>query len=240
RALARVQGGPAYPFYDTPVSGLRPDLSRPGAQRGAVIWAGSAATRRLALTFDDGPHPNWTPRVLAALARHNVKATFFVRGDNLTAHGDLLTGTGHEVANHTWDHPDLAAADYRACRDQLSRTSAEIARRFGRPPALFRPPYGHLGGAAMLAAAELGLTTVLWSAQMRESRYVAEPAGIVGDIAANVGPGAIILAHDTGPADRLVTIDHLDDILTRLRDDGYALTTVSELAGLGQEPTTAT
>ncbi|MGZ4687820.1 MAG: polysaccharide deacetylase family protein, partial [Oryzihumus sp.] len=95
-----------------------------------------------------------------------------------------------------------------------------------------RPPDGHLAGSSLLAAAEQQLTTVLWSAQMRENLYVRHPEGITGYIRSVVRPGSVVLAHDTGPADRLVTIDHLDAIITGLKADGYELTTVSALCGL--------
>ena len=86
-------------------------------------------------------------------------------------------------------------------------------------------------GAAVLAAAELGLTTVLWSAQAREDVVADHPDGIVEDLASLVRPGSIVLAHDTGSADRLTTIDRLPRIIERLRADGYELVTVSSLLG---------
>lgn len=100
---------------------------------------------------------------------------------------------------------------------------------YGQAPRLFRPPYGHLGGATLLAAAEADMTTVLWSAQAREDRAAGHPDTIVDDVAAQVRPGSIILAHDTGSPDRLVTIEHIRRIIDRLRSDGYELVTVSDL-----------
>lgn len=222
------------PFYGGYASAVRPDLSAPHAPSGAVVWSGQTATRRVALTFDDGPMPDWTPRVLEALARHDVPATFFVKGVNVRRHAAIHRDSvgRHEIGNHTWDHPDLARLDHPACTDQLERTTAEIEHAYGVRPTLFRPPYGHLGGSSLLAAAEQGLTTVLWSAQMRENLYVQHPEGITGYLRSTVRPGSVILAHDTGPADRLVTIVHLDAIITGLKADGYELTTVSALCGL--------
>lgn len=221
-------------FYGGFASGVRPDHSPPSVPGGSVVWSGMTQTRRVALTFDDGPMPNWTPRVLETLARHDVPATFFVKGINVRDHGAIhrdSMGT-HELGNHTWDHPDLARLDYPRCQEQLERTSAIIAEHYGRRPTLFRPPYGHLAGSSVLAAAEQGLTTVLWSAQMNESRYKNEPGAIVGSIRTAALPGSIILCHDSGEADRLVTIDHLDAIITALKADGFAFTTVSDLCGL--------
>lgn len=234
RAVEAARDRVPLPFYGSAVSAVRPDQSRPSTTHGAVVWSGprGGAGRRLALTFDDGPDPAWTPRVLAALARHDAVATFFVRGDHLTAHPQVHAGSvsaGHELGNHSWDHPDLGRLTLSEVADQLARTGAAIEHLTGRRPTLVRPPYGHLAGSTVLAAAEAGLTTVLWSTQAHEDRFTAHPEGVVGDIRAGVAPGDILLAHDSGSADRVITIDHLDEILGGLLDDGYALVTVSQL-----------
>jgi peptidoglycan/xylan/chitin deacetylase (PgdA/CDA1 family) len=103
---------------------------------------------------------------------------------------------------------------------------------YGTRPTLFRPPYGHIAGSSFLAAAEQSLTTVLWNAQMNENRFQDKPAGIVASVRSVVQPGSIILCHDTGPSNRLVTINNLDSIIAGLKADGFAFTTVSELCGL--------
>lgn len=229
------------PFYGSPVSAIRPDRSTPAATAGSVVWAGSGTERHVALTFDDGPHPDWTPRVLAALAAQDVPATFFCLGRNVRDHGDLHRESvgRHELANHTFDHPDLGRRDWSGCRDEIERTSRLMKETYGVAPTLFRPPYGHVGGAALLAAAEAQLTTVLWSAQAREDLVTDRPDGIVEDIAGQVRPGSIVLAHDTGSQDRLVTVDRLPAIIRRLRDDGYTFVTVSTLLTASASATTA-
>ena len=228
------------PFYGSPVSAVRPDRSAPSATAGSVVWAGPGGAdgtgeRRVALTFDDGPHPEWTPRVLAALEAEDVPATFFCLGRNVRDHGDLHRASvgRHELGNHTFDHRDLGRLDWSACRDEFARTSGLMEQTYGSAPTLFRPPYGHLGGAAVLAAAEAGLTTVMWSAQAREDLVAGHPDRIVDDIASQVRPGSIVLAHDTGSEDRLVTIDRLRAIIGHLRSDGYSFVTVSELITAG-------
>jgi len=235
KAYAQVNRTAPLPFYGGFASGLRPDLSPPSVAQSSVVWSGSTQTRRVALTFDDGPMPDWTGRVLEALARHDVPATFFLKGINVQRHGAIhrdSVGT-HELGIHTWDHPDLARLGYAECVDQLERTSAIIAHVYGKRPTLFRPPYGHIAGSSLLAAGEQGVTTVLWSAQMHEDQFEASPSTIVASICKAVRPGSIILAHDTGPTKRLMTIDHLDAIITGLKADGYAFASVSELCGLG-------
>jgi len=234
KAYAAAHSTVPLQFYGGFASGLRPDQSPPSAAGGSVVWSGLTGKRQVALTFDDGPMPDWTPRVLKALARHDVPATFFLKGINVLRYGTIHRGSvgTHELGNHTWNHPDLARLDYLGCTDQLARTSAIIAQVYGTRPTLFRPPYGHLAGSSLLAAAEQKLTTVLWNVQMNESRFTDKPAGIVASVGNAAQPGSIILGHDTGPRDRLVTIDNLDAIITRLKADGFTFTTVSKLCGL--------
>jgi len=234
RVYAQTHRTTPLQFYGGYASGIRPDLSPPSAAGCSVLWSGMTDHKRVALTFDDGPMPEWTPRVLEALARHDVPATFFLKGINVQLHGAIhrdSVGT-HELGNHTWDHPDLARLDYTGCKSQLERTSAVIQETYGKRPTLFRPPYGHLAGSSLLTAAEQSLTTVLWSAQMNENRFEDHPAGIVGAVRKAARPGSIILAHDTGPDNRLVAIDNLDAIITGLKADGFTFTTVSALCGL--------
>ncbi|GAA1892991.1 polysaccharide deacetylase family protein [Lapillicoccus jejuensis] len=234
REVQTVESRSPLPFYGTAVSAVRPDRSRPRAGQGVVVWSGSRTPgdRRVALTFDDGPDPDWTPRVLASLARYDAPATFFVRGDHLRAHPGVHARSldaGHELANHTWDHPDLGRLPLAQVQDQLARTSAELTRVTGRAPVLFRPPYGHLGGSTLLAAAETGLTCVLWSTQMHEDAWVGHPDRVVPGARELVAAGDVVLAHDSGSPDRLTTIDHLDGILAALRADGHDLVTVTDL-----------
>lgn len=231
QAVAAARADDPLPFYGGPESGVRPDLSRPGAAAAAVVWRGPDTGRRIALTFDDGPLPEWTPRVLAALEAADAPATFFVIGSRLVEHAALLRDADprHEIGNHTWSHPDLARLAYPAIRTELERTNEAIVDHLGRAPTLFRPPYGHLGGATLLAAGELGLATALWSAQFKESYFAARPADLVTDVRHATHPGAVILAHDAGAAERLVAIDQLPALLRGWREDGWELVTLSSL-----------
>ena len=139
----------------------------------------------------------------------------------------------HELGIHTWDHPDLARLDYAECRGQLQRTSAVMEQVYGASPVLFRPPYGHIAGSSLLAAAEQGLITVLWSTQMHEDSIEGKAPDVVAATRQAARPGSIILAHDTGPTNRLVTIDNLEAIVSALKADGFTFTTVPDLCGLG-------
>ena len=219
------------PFYGGFASALRPDLTAPSCAAGSVHWWGERTSRRIALTFDDGPHPTWTPALLEALAAEDVRATFFVKGTAVTAnprvHRDSVDH--HEIANHTWEHPDLGRLDHDAVADQIGRCSRAIEDSLGLAPRLFRPPYGHLGGSTILAAGEAGMPLVLWSARARESRFVQHPDGVVADLIGQVSDGSIILAHDSGEADRLIALHRVVAIVRRLKDAGHEFVTVSEL-----------
>jgi peptidoglycan-N-acetylglucosamine deacetylase len=188
----------------------------------------------VAFTFDDGPAPKWTPMVLDALERWQVPATFFMVGRNLARHADLVRGrmSGHEIANHSWSHPDFATLDLSQVREEVRRTDDIIERTFGRHPTLLRPPYGHLGGSTVLAADSLGHDIVLWSLQMNERRHRRDPAGQVRDIVENVKSGDIVLAHDVGPERRLVALRHLGKMFEGLRARGFRFVTVSTLMSM--------
>ncbi|MET8233502.1 polysaccharide deacetylase family protein [Micromonospora sp. NPDC005298] len=204
-----------------------------------VVWSVSTTRRLVALTFDDGPAPQWTPMVLDTLARHRVPATFFLVGAQVRKYPDVVRGrlAEHEVGNHSWRHRDLAQLDTTAVYDDLRRSHDAIADVTGSSPRLLRPPYGHLGGAVLHAAARLDYRLVLWSLQMVEREYPHDPAGHARRIVAEVRPGAIVLGHDVGDQRRLVALRGLPDMIIGLRARGYTFVTVSALLGAGVTPT---
>ena len=202
------------------------------AHGGVQIHYFAPMTEKLvALTFDDGPAPHWTPDFLDVLADTGTPATFFMVGRNVRDHADLVRDrlAGHEVGNHSWAHRDLATMDLAAIRNDLQRTHDTIRAELGRTPTLLRPPFGHLGGSTILAADAMGYELVLWNNQMRERRYLKDPGAQAQDIIDSVRPGAIILAHDAGDKRRLVAQRALHTIITTLRSRGYTFTTVSDL-----------
>ncbi|GAA1818583.1 polysaccharide deacetylase family protein [Planosporangium flavigriseum] len=195
----------------------------------------------IAFTFDDGPAPLWTKMVLDTLDEYRVSATFFMVGERLAAHGDVVRGRldRHEVGNHSWSHPDLAELDFNAVRHQLVRTHDTIHKVTGREATLMRPPYGHLGGSTLLAADSLGYDVVLWSQAMHEATYQSNPAAQVADIVDHATPGSIVLAHDVGNNTRLVALRRLGEMITGLRARGFRFVTVSELRSLGEPVVTS-
>lgn len=209
-----------------------PDWLRGGQV--STIWYVPTDERVVALTFDDGPAPRWTPMVLDLLDDVAAPATFFMVGRNLRAYRSLVAGRldRHDVGNHTWTHADLAELDPDGVRAQITRTHGEIVDAIGREPSLLRPPWGHIAGSTLLAANALRYRLVLWSQEMQPALFAHDGAGQADDIARNARPGGIILAHDVGAANRLAGLRHVADIVTGLRARGFRLVTVSEMVAL--------
>jgi len=191
-------------------------------------------TRRLvALTFDDGPDPRWTPQVLDLLLRYDARATFFDTGMNALAHPDLVgleISGGNEIADHTWSHAHLPALSRAAIETEIVK-GAEAIRGAGAPtPGLFRPPYGASNDGVEAVAKTEGLRTVGWNVAVEH--YVNHTATIAEGVDAVLGrirPGSIILAHDGGIPDRARTMRALPLLLEGLKARHYEVVTIGTL-----------
>ncbi len=229
----------AWPTLDPSAPGWTARFSRPHGQRGSygveVIWQLPAAEPTVAVSFDDGPHPHYTPIVLDTLKRHGVPATFFTIGIHAHAHPDLVRRAhdeGHEIGNHTWSHPDLSQVTQREADWQLSRTHDLLGKVAGHPPTLFRPPYGKVDSVGLLAAAAHGYHVALWSETLRGTHAGQDAAAAIRDI----GNGGIVLMHDSGPAASMALVRVLDSFLMRLKRQGYAFATIGELISASPGP----
>ncbi|MFG1604874.1 polysaccharide deacetylase family protein [Actinoplanes sp. NPDC049265] len=201
-----------------------------------IHYRGRTSEKLVAFTFDDGPAPHWTPAVLDVLDAAGASATFFMVGRNLARHHRLVDGrlARHAIGNHSWSHPDLATLDQRQVYDELHRTHEVIREHTGRTPEVFRPPFGHLGGSAVLAADRMGYDIVLWSDEMHERSFGGDPQAQAKFIVDSVRPGSIVLAHDAGDDRRLITVDGLAAMIDGLRRRGFRLVTVPELLAANQ------
>lgn len=165
----------------------------------------STTASPVVLTFDDGPDPEQTPRVLDVLHRHGATATFFVlltRVDAFPGLVDDVLAAGHEVALHGPDHRALTDFSYREAHARTHQAKQRLEDRIGREVRWFRPPYGSQSLATLVATERAGLTSVLWSGTTWDWKDVA-PDRRLAKAAEGGRPGAILLAHDglAGPSD---------------------------------------
>jgi peptidoglycan/xylan/chitin deacetylase (PgdA/CDA1 family) len=162
--------------------------------------AGVGDAGHVALTFDDGPHPESTPAILDGLDRLGWRATFFLLGSMVRRYPALATevvGRGHEVGVHGDGHVSHLRRPPAAVRDDVERGRDAIAEATGDAPRWFRPPYGTLSGGSLSAARRLRLRPVLWTTWGRDWREGATSRSIVTDVAGGLRPGATVLLHDS-------------------------------------------
>jgi len=226
-------------------------FEQPGNQIfGGTVTHGPTNERVVALTFDDGPNPPYTDRILQVLKEQHVPATFFVVGRAVQAYPSVVqreVREGHAVGNHTWDHPHLIVMRRSDIRKTLQRTDAQIYRAARVHTNLMRPPFGALDWIVMQAAHSLRYTVVMWSVPLaRDWEY--PPARVIAQrILPQVKDGSIIVLHD-GNRGQLCTLKHLNPhvcdrsqdieatrlIVQNLKAQGYRFVTVPELITLGK------
>ncbi|TDA68328.1 MAG: polysaccharide deacetylase family protein [Clostridia bacterium] len=201
-------------------------------QTGAAVWDGRVSEPLIALTFDDGPDPDFTPQVLTVLREFKVKATFFMVGNLVEAYPEVareVATEGHEIGNHTYSHPSLTRIDAGELRQELIRADRVITAITGQQPRLFRPPGGYYDETVISTARDLGYRVVIWSWK-QDTKDWGNPGarGIVRRVLQNARPGDIILLHDGG-GNRSQTVQALAPLLTELQKREFKLVTVSEL-----------
>jgi peptidoglycan/xylan/chitin deacetylase (PgdA/CDA1 family) len=188
-----------------------------------VSWRAARAGRRIALTFDDGPHAAYTPRVLDLLAEHGVRATFYVLGEHVEKHPALLrrvVAAGHEIGLHGYDH------SLDGLPRQMERTRA-IVRELGAEPATVRPPRGRMSLGLLRWSIRNGLPVVLWSFDLEDSRRH-EGKALVRRPLREIAAGDILLQHDDNP----VCPADLPDLIQAASQAHLQPTRVSELLRL--------
>jgi peptidoglycan/xylan/chitin deacetylase (PgdA/CDA1 family) len=206
-----------------------------GAPAARVIRAVPVQEKAVALTFDDGPNPTYTPRVLKLLEDNGAKATFFVVGREVARHPDLVraeAAAGHEVANHGDQHRTLKGLDASAVEAEVAANEQLITDLTGTRPVLYRLPQGRMDPGSLAVLARLGYTVVMWSVDTRDYQR-RTPQAIADQVLREVRPGSIVIFHDGG-GNRQATVDALGVILPRLRAEGYRMATVSQLLELAR------
>lgn len=156
------------------------------------------AEKAVALTFDDGPHPEDTPAMLDVLARASARGTFFMVGKSARRYPEIVARVvagGHAVGSHTWDHVSFRLITGKYRRAQLRWAEEALGPHLSRPK-LFRPPYGEQGVWGRLDAMRLGYETVCWDAIAEDWRDD-PPEAMVERVLTRLRPGSIVLFHDT-------------------------------------------
>ncbi len=182
----------------------------------------------IAMTFDDGPSATLTPKLLDLLAARHIKVTFFVIGENVAEHPEIVARAareGHEIGNHSWSHPNFGKMSDQAVRSQLQRTDDAIKNATGQRPTLMRPPYGSITAREKRwIHDEFGYRVILWDVDPLDWKRPG-PAVVRNRILKETQPGSIVLSHDIHPG----TIEAMPSTLDALEAKGFKFVTVSEL-----------
>ena len=180
--------------------------------------------RQVALTFDDGPDPKATVQILETLEKYDAKATFFMLGSRVEYYPEIavhITDAGHELGNHTWNHPDLTKVSIAKIHEEINRTSSIIEAVTGVKPTTFRPPYGAVN---QTVRAQTDLPVILWDVDTLDWKH-RDADQLIDIVESSVKDGSIILMHDIHQS----TADGLEAVLAYLQSEGYEFVTVSNL-----------
>jgi peptidoglycan/xylan/chitin deacetylase (PgdA/CDA1 family) len=197
----------------------------------SILFArGSAAKRQIALTFDDGPHPEYTPAILDALARHHARATFFMVGECAREWPELvrrIVHEGHAIGDHTTTHVDLSRLSPAETWQELRRSTSALEEIAGTRVRYLRPPWGHMALWTPLVAVACGLRIALWSLDSLDYSGLG-PSGLIARLERTVPePGDVLLFHD----ENRPTAEALPMLLEYLRELDLDCVTLDELLG---------
>lgn len=209
------------------------------ARWGAAVRSGPHVMR-VALTFDDGPHPEFTPRFLDVLAEHGARGSFFLIGRHAEEEPEVaraIVESGHDVGSHTYSHRHLWSLGPAATRDEILRGRDSVVRVVGTDARYFRPPWGTFNAAALRVCRAEGLIPVLWTVRGEGYRWRPSVEEMVREVVRRPHPGAIIDLHDRGgfPDTPRRVLAALPGILSGLRARGLEPVTLSELLGSNRD-----
>jgi peptidoglycan-N-acetylglucosamine deacetylase len=220
----------SYDVYRAVERGVNPRLgSVPSAFGAGRLYSEVEVEEPLvALTFDDGPDPDNTPRLLEILRERNVRASFYLIGELVSRYPEVAQSTleaGHEIGNHTWSHRFLTLLSTRRIDDELLRTHEAIEGAIGSAPVALRPPFGATTPAlTRWVDHRFGYPTINWSVDASDWDRP-DPGTIRDRFLSATEPGSIVLAHDPVTS----TVDAMPETIDRLTERGFRFVTVSEL-----------
>ncbi|MCC6483757.1 MAG: polysaccharide deacetylase family protein [Armatimonadetes bacterium] len=206
-----------------------------GRDDSPVVYRVPTKQKVVALTFDDGPHPTYTPEILSILDHYHIKATFFMIGREMLKHPEIVREVvrrGHVVANHTFSHPHNIEADSQAqVIRELDKCEEIIEQMTGRRAHLFRPPRGLVDGTVLQIADEEGYRTILWTV-CADHHDAPTPELMTRRVLKHVRSGGIVLAHDGTFCSRWKDVKATPMIIEELRRRGYRFVTIPELLAM--------
>lgn len=198
----------------------------------------AAAGDKIALTFDDGPHPVLTPKLLDTLKEKHVRATFFLVGKRVAEHPELvrrIIAEGHEIGNHSWSHADLTRLSRSQVASEIDRTQQAIEKAGAPAPHLMRPPYGAINASVVRQInGDFGMDIVLWTVDPQDWKTPGQEA-VKARILADTKPGYIVLSHDIQPD----TVAVMGSVIDGLKSRGFEFVTVSQLLRYAPAPAAA-
>lgn len=193
---------------------------------------GNREEKKIALTFDDGPHPYFTEKILDILEKYNVRATFFMIGENVKNYPTIarrVYEAGHEIGNHTYTHPHMKKISPDVLEQEIKKTEDALRELDIPRPALFRPPEGFRSAEQVARIEGLGYRVVVWSLDTHDWKNTASSL-IEAQVLKTVQGGDVLLFHDYISGQN-TTIAALKQIIPKLLESGYTFVTVSELLG---------
>lgn len=200
------------------------------ANEGPVFKFKNNEDKKIALTFDDGPHPVITKKILDILDKYGVKATFFVVGVNVKNYPsafECIVERGHEIGNHTYSHTVLNKRSKEMISKEIDMTEERISSASKTRSSLIRPPCGEYDETLVKIALENDYKIVLWNIDTKDWAHVSKKS-IIDNVMDNVNGGDIILFHDY-ISGKNNTVEALDYLIPKLISDGYEFVSVSEL-----------
>lgn len=206
-----------------------------GQWYGRTFIGTNRRSRQLALTYDDGPNDPYTLRMLEVLARHDVRATFFMMGCFVEQRPDIareVVNAGHVVGNHTFTHPSLTFKSTDEVRTQLTSCDRALNDAVGKHSNLFRPPFGARRPAVLRIARQLNLEPIMWNITGYD--WSAPSAEVIErKVTSRVRGGDVILLHDGGHrafgTDRSRTVTATDRLISRYKKEGFEFVTIPEM-----------